>query len=343
MDLKPRSRASSFMRGAARFATSAALITVVSLGLLEALVAFGFRHPTASPIPLPILRQLHVLFDRNTIQVMPECAVYDDRLTYILKPGECTFSNREFSNRYYINSLGLRDDEESLERPEVVILGDSIAMGWGVEQDEIFASVYERLSGRRTLNAGISSYGTVRELRLFERVDRRYVKDLVIQYSANDFSENRSFLEGDFKVLSREQYEHTVSEQSRLISYHPGKHALNLMVMLRNAVRAHFASSESAPVDREAKVKAFLHAVEHSPVNLDSFRVTVVAIDSEFIERAEALASISSSAVIRNLRFVDLGPATAIPEAFYVLDDHPTRVGHEAIGRALLSSLEEFP
>jgi lysophospholipase L1-like esterase len=299
----------------------------------------SFRHPAISPIPLPLLRQLHELFDRNTIQVMPECAVYNDRLTYTLRPGQCTFSNREFSNIYRINRLGVRDDELSLRQPSVVMLGDSITMGWGVEQEEAFPSVFERLTRQRTLNAGVSSYGTVRELRMLELVDRRSLTDVVIQYSANDRKENQSFADGTFRILSREQYESTVTGQAELLEYHPGKHALNLMVTLRNATRDPTNATTDTQIDRDAEVRAFLHVLENSPVDLAPFRVTVIAIDTAFIERARTLALASPSPVARGLRFIDLTAAVSIPGAFYRLDGHPTKFGHESIARALVDVL----
>ena len=43
----------------------------------------------------------------------------------VMDSGNCMFINREFSNNFQINSFGVRDDEESLLHPEVVVLGDS--------------------------------------------------------------------------------------------------------------------------------------------------------------------------------------------------------------------------
>ena len=60
-------------------------------------------------------------YDRNIIQYLPECAEYDSDLFYTLKKNSsCEFSNREFSNKYNINSIGLRDSEKSLSKPEII-------------------------------------------------------------------------------------------------------------------------------------------------------------------------------------------------------------------------------
>ena len=316
-------------------------ISVITLALLEGLVVFSLRHPAIAVIPLSILRPMHVLFDRNTIQVMPECAVYDEGLTYTLRPGHCTFANPEFSNALSINTLGVRDDEASLDQPGVVMLGDSITMGWGVNQDEAFPSVFERKTGRRTLNAGVASYGTVRELRMLSRVDRRAATDIVIQYSGNDLAENEDLVAGRFKILSREGYQRTVRAQEDMLWYHPGKHTLNLMVMLRNSIRARNQPAPALSPARTAEV--FLRVIEQSPVDLSPFRVTVLSLESPFIDAVRPLAQAASSAVIQRLQFVDASSISATPGAFYVLDDHPTRIGQAAIARLLIDAIEKRP
>ena len=75
------------------------------------------------------------------IQFMPCCARHDASLTYTLKPGLFSFSNIEFETQYHVNHMGLRDDEESLNNPQIIVLGDSQAMGWGVEQKREFCRV----------------------------------------------------------------------------------------------------------------------------------------------------------------------------------------------------------
>ena len=314
-------------------------ISVITLALLEGLVVFSLRNPAIAVIPLPILRPMHVLFDRNTIQAMPECAVYNEGLTYTLRPGQCTFSNPEFSNAFSINTLGLRDDQASLDQPKVVMIGDSITMGWGVNQDESFPSVFERKTGRLTLNAGVASYGTVRELRMLSRVNRTAMTDIVIQYSDNDLAENEELIAGRFKILSREGYERTVSGQAEMQRYHPGKHTLNLMVMLRNSIRARRNPAPVPSPSHEAEV--FLRVIEQSPLDLSPYRVTILSLERSFIDAVRPLAKAAASPWIRQLQFVDASGILATVEAFYLLDDHPTRIGHEVIAQLLIDALDK--
>ena len=49
----------------------------------------------------------------------------------------------------FINALIIQHDENSLDFPEIIFLGDSYAMGWGVEQEENFSSLLENKINER--------------------------------------------------------------------------------------------------------------------------------------------------------------------------------------------------
>lgn len=317
-----------------------AIVALVTVVLLEVLVALSFAYPRLSPIPQPMLRTLHQHFDRNVIQVMPECASYDERVTYLLRPGTCTFANREFTNRFHINSLGVRDDESSLLAPSVVVLGDSVTMGWGVEQHEAYPEVVERLTGRRVLNAGISSFGTVRELRLLERIDRSRLEYLLIQYTDNDLPENEAFLAaGELRILTAPEYRQTVEQHQRSLRYIPGKYAFNVLVQLQSAARRRVEVTRVADAtegDWQRAARVFVDVLVRSPVDLSHTPLIVLSLHSEFIEALREVVQRSELPWIAEIRLLDAGSATRFPGAYYDLDDHPTAAGQEAIARAVV-------
>jgi lysophospholipase L1-like esterase len=95
------------------------------------------------------------------------------------------------------NSLGFRDREHRVEKPEgtyrILILGDSISMGLMVKDDEdIFPNVLERrlktLQGNaEVLNFGVSGYNTRQEVATLIKKGLVYDPDLVVvQYCLND-------------------------------------------------------------------------------------------------------------------------------------------------------------
>lgn len=128
---------------------------------------------------------------------------YDSTLFYTLPPGRHRFSNLEFKTNYEVNNLGFRDDEAALANPEIVFLGDSHTMGWGVEKAETFEALIENELHKKCLNTGIASYGTAREFLTLERLDLTGCKLLVLQFCKNDTTENRSFVaHGNFLPIS---------------------------------------------------------------------------------------------------------------------------------------------
>lgn len=93
-----------------------------------------------------------------------------------------------------INSKGLRDAEHTYEKPDstfrILLLGDSITMGWGVAQDKLYADVLERQLNSRpplpsykqyeVINAGVGNYNTDHELYYLESEGLKYRPDMVM-------------------------------------------------------------------------------------------------------------------------------------------------------------------
>jgi lysophospholipase L1-like esterase len=131
--------------------------------------------------------------------------VLDPTVGYRLAPGfEGVIERAEFRHTFRVNDLGVRSSGSSAApraRLRVLVLGDSQAFGFGVEDDETFAALLERrLSARRregrveVINAGVPGYGTADELAWLQAVGAELEPDLVIvQFlSTNDPIENRN-------------------------------------------------------------------------------------------------------------------------------------------------------
>ncbi|MGO8056386.1 hypothetical protein, partial [Rhizobium leguminosarum] len=67
----------------------------------------------------------------------------------------------------------------------------------------------EKISGLRVLNAGISSYGTAREIELLKQLDTSALKFIMIQYCSNDDAENNASKANQYhlKISSRDSFE----------------------------------------------------------------------------------------------------------------------------------------
>lgn len=100
------------------------------------------------------------------------------------------------------NSLGLRGPELIEPKPDdlfrIVVLGDSVAFGWGVREEDTFPSQLADLlqllhPGQRfeVVNAGVSGYGTWQQARWLEEHALRLQPDLVVvQMHLNDAADN---------------------------------------------------------------------------------------------------------------------------------------------------------
>jgi hypothetical protein len=335
----------------------AALVLLFNLAvasvLLEAILAVAMSAPAfAGAMPRPVRRvfqQVYRHFNRSLIQFEPACAQYDPGLTYTLKPGTCTFANVEFSNGYRINRLGLRDDEAALEAPEVIVLGDSYVMGWGVEQDETLPRVLARRTGRAVLNAGVSSYGTAREMKLLDRLDTSRLATLVVQYHDTDAIENWAFREhgGVLPIATETEYRAAVERYQRQRGYVPGKYLARLFMKLTRLEAPEPNETRMPPVSSLEEAELFLNALTHGArTPLDEVRVIVFEVNEQIRPARTFLANVAVVARrdgqpswVRRLRALDVAPL--LDEAdFYDLDDHLRPHGHEVIGNALAEIIQ---
>jgi lysophospholipase L1-like esterase len=87
------------------------------------------------------------------------------------------------------NSKGLRDREFSYERVpgklRVLMLGDSLTVGWGVAVDDTFAKRVERLYAAagveaEVINAGVGNYNTIQEMQYFLATGHKFRPDVVV-------------------------------------------------------------------------------------------------------------------------------------------------------------------
>jgi lysophospholipase L1-like esterase len=336
--------------GRALSALGSALVVVVLTAILAEATLAAIRHvPFLYRLrPLkPLARELYYV-DRGMVQLLPECARWDPDLGYTLRPGRCTFANTEFRTTLLVNRLGARDSEEALTAPEVVVLGDSFALGWGVSGDETFAARLGNMTGLRVLNTGVASYGTVRELRLLAKVDRSRLTTIVWQFCNNDYVENAAYAKNGNRLatLLEAEYDGWVSLHARDRRYVPGRYLLAaLTARYRALTRAPLAVPPSPdpddPAVRRNQVAYFLNALETSPVNLSPYRIVLFEMNARN-EHAEWFLPMLREEIahgghpdwVRRLVLVDVA-ARLVPSDFYVLDDHPNPEGQKKVAEIL--------
>ena len=99
--------------------------------------------------------------------------------------------DREFAGaRVVTNSLGLRDHRpphKSVDKKQVLVLGDSFTFGYGVALEESYPNLFEQIlnetsevTGYEVINAGVPGYDTVDEAELLRKIIPHYSPELVI-------------------------------------------------------------------------------------------------------------------------------------------------------------------
>ncbi len=285
-------------------------------------------------------RSIYVREDWSVLQVEPQLVGYDPELTYLLRPGVGRFKNREFDTTLVANSAGLRDDEASLDAPEIIVLGDSYALGWGVEQDETFAQVLEQRTGRKVLNAAMSSFATAREVLLLERLDTSAARAVVVQYFQNDYGENRAFVDGGFALATtpQEDFERWQRLTRDQVRYQPFDY---LRAFLDRS--SFFPELETAA---PAAVAAACLTALASSDELENVPVFFVQIDPWTEPRFNIVAAMAE-VLASDERFADLrGRLTLLRlegvlerEDYYLLDPHLRPRGHAKVAAVLERAL----
>jgi len=133
---------------------------------------------------LEVLARVFVTDPRGLFAVSP-------RLGYVMAPH---FSGKhgkfgQFKVQIETNSKGLRDREFSAkgERQRILVLGDSVSFGWGVEAEQAFPKRLESLQAPRAarrpfevVNGGVWGYNTLQETEYVRAGAGGYQPDLVL-------------------------------------------------------------------------------------------------------------------------------------------------------------------
>jgi hypothetical protein len=118
------------------------------------------------------LRVADFLELRETLTERSLAYGYDAELGWAPVPNSSSLIETFRTTHYKHNSLGLRDEEFSLDaKPTIVFLGDSFVWGLDSEADERFTELLKaKIPDYKILAAGVSGYGTDQEYLLLRRL-----------------------------------------------------------------------------------------------------------------------------------------------------------------------------
>jgi hypothetical protein len=324
---------------------AAVLGVCLATWLAVVLVCYGLLYKTVYAVYDNVAREI--------LQV--QCGrIVSNELIYTLEPGSCRFENAEFDTQLDIDRDGFRNSpRRNVDgAARVAVIGDSYAMGWGVGQNDTFASLIGRDRRYNVRNLAMSSYGTARELFALQRFapDTEIV---ILQYTMNDFRENAEFL-NDPAAFVANAPARAADYANLLETYRNRPQSRRRVQAFAGALVGHLAWSwrllrlqprrTSGPTPQrlmEEEVRAFTAVLSAFRSLLEG--KTVIVLDCQpRMERANFAPTFRKAldaAGFASVRVVDLVGVLG-PRDYFHLDDHLRASGHAKIAARLLRSVQ---
>lgn len=265
----------------------------------------------------------------------PDCITPDLDLIYKPSNGTCKFDDIEFKTTLNFTDEG-RNTGAKPAGTGIAVIGDSHAMGWGVNDHETFSAHLQSLSGRPVYNLGVASYGTARELIRLEKsgvLDK--VDTIILQYCNNDKSENLKFdtvshQEVADKVFAADKV--PTAPQPTKLKYIARGYGMALSAPFRSL------SEQLRRKNFDSHYEAFIPVMEKHQPAFKSKRV-IVFYSNPYGQKYRNFP-VGQDARLPNVYFVDLDLS---PSIYRKLDNHLTPVGHQIAAERLIKYMQSLP
>lgn len=337
-----------------------AIITSISLIGFFLLLSIILNYPLlySSHKSLLSLKRDIYLNHRPVIQYSPDCARYDNQLLYTLKEGQCLFGTADTGlHSYKINKFGIRDDED-IKNSKIAILGDSFAMGWGVDNKKIFPSILEENTKKKVVNMAISSYGTAREFTIFRRIfdNKEKLKNLeylILQYCGNDYEENIDYVNNNYQITKKDQviFSDAQKYNEKMLQYNYFRQIFKALKFKVKNIKffkksnldenniansnIHQFSTFLDIVNKEISTNKFL------PKNLKIiiFNTEPHLLPSDFYNQVSSQLKQEKYKKIRDKITLINIPSQLNSQDYFLLDDHINENGHKKIAEIITNTI----
>ncbi len=265
---------------------------------------------------------------RNIWQSQSECIEFSDKQIFVPKKTSCNFNNIEFKTVISFDELGRTSDRSINNTDEngIAVLGNSFAMGWGVNDDETFSYLLEKKIKRPVYNLGVAGYGTIRSLIRFQESNLQdKVDTIIILYSYTDYGENVGYKSTTSDVAK---------EKFNLI-----KEGAEFSIWKK--LRKSFRYSITIPKDillQKKNSKTFDH---HNEVFIKILKKFSFLKDKRIIvfyvngyQQEFRNFPTGKSKILNNLEYIDLN-IEKNAENFYLIDGHLNPLGHMKVSKKL--------
>ena len=285
---------------------------------------------------------------RNIWQYEKGCVNNDRKLAYAPSHGSCKFNNIEFSTTLNFDSLGrfVPARIDSSLNNGIAILGDSHAMGWGVNDDETFSNVLQKKTQRPVFNLAVSSYATEREIiRLIEANLIHQLEIIIIQYSSNDMGENSQKL--NYTRQARMYYtnglKHIITPSQRnwsnhlasLLSKKTMKKTLQIpLEKIKTAInKKNFRNK--GPANFQPHFNELKNVIKEYQEVLSDKRIIIFYSNGHGVKFKNF-----NEFSIKNMKSIEFVDLSISREMYFFLDDHLNVNGHKFVGQKLADLID---
>ena len=287
--------------------------------------------------------------------VGPSFTVYDPIFG---KTNKTDFSAKrftpEFTMKISFNSLGFRGPEiKSFANRNIIFLGDSFTLGYGVNDDEEFPALIRKdiSNDVSVINAGMGDNGNGRWLKFLKTKAEKYNPELIVfQLMGNDFDENK--MENLFRIsLSEELQELKISPRGlarkvqKIVEFVPLVPYSYLVGLLRQA-RIKTSTKPSRTIKnkinielsyREKLTREILDECFSFCQKKDwSMMIILVGISGRKFEVLEELLAKYSFPIIQ------IPSKRERPELYYIIDGHWNKDGHIYTANIISQKLKQY-
>jgi len=276
---------------------------------------------------------------RKIFQNQLECVQYDEDLIYTPIHGECLFSNVEFKTKLNFSSKGRSHnlDTNLLDKNiGIAVLGDSNAMGWGVDDNDTFAAILEKKINRPVYNLAVSSYATEREILSLKKsglLDS--VDTVIIQYARNDYGENINFS----NEKNKENFSKFQSLQTQKMSAY--SRLKSIYSMLKKGIEYPIAIpffKNSLVLDWKNEESAFLKIINNYDF-LKNKKIILIIINTHDYKHYYINFTLPKNYQNKNISYLNIDWSK---EDFYLIDGHLNKSGHIKVANYLHDYLRSF-
>ena len=266
---------------------------------------------------------------RNIWQNKKECVNFDNRLLYVPKIGTCNFKNLEFDTKLTFDEISRVNQSysklQNKQNNAIAVLGDSLAMGWGVNDDETYSAILEKNINKKVFNQGVSSYGTIRQVKKFKisGIDDK-IETVIVHYNLNDLDENQKL---DINKLYK-------NESSNLIFETQDMNMKWLLRQWKRSFRVNFNEIKKLlPNNNLSKIKVNLNIhlqkaedILYKNLNLKNKRVIILFIQEPNMILTNQLKKSSR----KNIEYLII---KLDKKNFFIIDDHINKFGHQEVAK----------